>query len=350
MQNIFNLEEIYLQIRAIIPLTNNIIPVVIFIQTDSTNFNKINIENNDLIQTYTSPLYANLNISNNIGFVSSNTTVYNYNVQNDVSGNDLKDASGNYLYHSFVQTVYRLPTGTIGIAHTPKLEHFDDYYDLPSNNTIHIAPIVFGTGMYLEKRGIVGIIASPISALKAVIIFIFNDLPISNICLTAKTPITTNQGLIHIDKINPEIHTIHYKKIVAVTKTITLDDYLVCFEKDSLGTNVPCEKTIISENHKLFYNGKMTKAIDFIDKFDNVKKIKYNGEILYNILMEESNKMMVNNLICETLDPINSISKLQLKLQELNIEEQKTIIKKYNDYVIKNKVYVIKSKVYVSKK
>ena len=44
-----------------------------------------------------------------------------------------------------------------------------------------------------------------------------------------------------------------YKKIVAVTKTITLDDYLVCFEKDSLGTNVPCEKTIISENHKLFY-------------------------------------------------------------------------------------------------
>ena len=85
----------------------------------------------------------------------------------------------------------------------------------------------------------------------------------------------------------------------------------------------------------------MTKAINFIDKFDNVKKIKYNGEILYNILMEESNKMMVNNLICETLDPINSISKLQLKLQELNIEEQKTIIKKYNDSVSKNKFVII---------
>jgi hypothetical protein len=337
MQNIFDLEQIYSQIRAIIPLTNNIIPSVFFTQTDSTNFNNITIGNNDLIQTYSLPLYANLTISNNIGSESSNTTVYNYNVQND----DLKDASGNYLYHSFVQTVYRLPNGTIGIAHTPKLRHFDDYYDLQSNNTIHIAPIVFGTGNYINKNGIVGIIASPISALKAVIIFIFNDLPISNICFIAKTPIITNQGLIHIDKLNPEIHTINYKKIVAVTKTVTRDNYLVCFEKDSLGTNVPCEETIISENHKLFYNGKMTKAIDFIDTFYNVKKIKYNGEILYNILMEESNKMMVNNLICETLDPKNSIAKLQLKLQELNIEEQKTIIKKYNDYVIKNKVIII---------
>ena len=162
----------------------------------------------------------------------------------------------------------------------------------------------------------------------------------SNICFLKGTPVRTDQGLIHIDKINPEIHTIHNKKIVAVTKTITQDNYLVCFEKDSLATNVPCEKTIISENHKLFYNGKMTKAINFIDKFDNVKKIKYNGEILYNILMEESNKMIVNNLICETLDPINSIAKLQLKLQELNIEEQKTIIKKYNDSVSKNKFVI----------
>ena len=51
--------------------------------------------------------------------------------------------------------------------------------------------------------------------------------PISNICFPAKTPITTNQGLIDIDKINPEIHTIRNKKIVAVTKTVTQDNYLV---------------------------------------------------------------------------------------------------------------------------
>ena len=40
------------------------------------------------------------------------------------------------------------------------------------------------------------------------------------------------------------------------------------------------------------------------------KKIKYDGELLYNILMEDHEKLNVNNLVCETLHPDHEIAKL----------------------------------------
>lgn len=43
---------------------------------------------------------------------------------------------------------------------------------------------------------------------------------------------------------------------------------------------------------------------------DKVYNIKYNGEILYNILIEKLDKMVINNLICEALHPENGIAKL----------------------------------------
>jgi len=164
-------------------------------------------------------------------------------------------------------------------------------------------------------------------------------IPISNICFPSGTPITCNQGIISIECLNPAIHTIRNKKITGITQTITPDKYLVCFEKDSLGQNIPSKKTIISRNHCILYRGKMIQANYFIGKFENVKKIKYTGQILYNVLMEEHNKMMVNNLICETLDPKNGMAKLYNHLQNLNSKEQGDYIKKYNEYVTKNKIF-----------
>jgi sugar lactone lactonase YvrE len=163
--------------------------------------------------------------------------------------------------------------------------------------------------------------------------------PLSSTCFPAGTLISTNQGQIPIDKINTEIHTIRDKKIVEITQTIAQNKYLVCFEKDSLGINLPSKKTIITKNHCIFYKGKMMQAREFIGKFENVKKIKYTGEILYNVLLEEHDKMMVNNLICETLHPENGIAKLYKDLKNLNQEQQQQFIKKYNEYVIKNKVF-----------
>jgi hypothetical protein len=169
--------------------------------------------------------------------------------------------------------------------------------------------------------------------------FTFTGEILSDICFIAGTPITTDQGNIPIEKIDPSIHTIRNKKIVAITKTVTQDKYLVCFEKDALGKNIPSQQTIISKNHKLFYNGKMGKACEFLKNFDNVTKVKYTGAILYNVLLEEHDKMMVNNLICETLHPENGVAKVYMALQKLDTEGQQSLIKKINAHVIKNNVF-----------
>jgi titin len=165
--------------------------------------------------------------------------------------------------------------------------------------------------------------------------------PVSNICFPSKTPIRTDQGLIHIDKINPEFHTIHKKKIVAITQSITQDEHLVCFEKDSIAANIPSQQTMISPNHKILYNGKMIKAKKFVGNLKNVHNIFYNGEILYNVLMEDLDKMMVNNLIAETLDPNNSIAKLYTIYNFNNLDDYNKIqlINNFNKYVKENKIY-----------
>lgn len=157
-----------------------------------------------------------------------------------------------------------------------------------------------------------------------------NPTPISNVCFLAKTPIATDQGVVAIEKIEPELHSIRNQKIIAITKTITNDKYLVCFEKNSMGRNIPCEKTIVSKNHLIFNKGQMIKAKEFVGKYDNVYKIKYNGEILYNVLLEKYDKMVVNNLICETLHPNNMISKLYTLLPNYTLEKQYEIIEEYN--------------------
>lgn len=154
--------------------------------------------------------------------------------------------------------------------------------------------------------------------------------PSSNICFLEGTPVRTDQGLIHIDKINPDLHTIRNKKIVAITKTSSRDKYLVCFEKNSLGHKMPSEKTIITYNHKILYNGKMIKAKHFIENFENVHNVNYNGELLYNVLLEEPSKMIVNNLICETLHPDNLIAQIYRFLPNMNLKEQDELITRLN--------------------
>ena len=207
MSNIFNLEKVYAEIRQKHPLLTRTFPTIstqlkstqlkstsfyFYVDLSGIPFNKRIIDNdliqtsigNDLIQTSSSSLYDTIgstsisgvitfSSSNYIGTHSSNSTVYNYDVQNDSSGNDLKDSSGNYFYRSFVQTVYRLPTGTIGISHTPILQHYlNDCYELQYNQ-IEWAPITFGTGVYINKNGYVAIL-SAVAPVKLVIVFITN--------------------------------------------------------------------------------------------------------------------------------------------------------------------------------
>lgn len=132
----------------------------------------------------------------------------------------------------------------------------------------------------------------------------------SDICFPAGTPVKTDQGLLPIEKLQPGINTINRNRIEHITRTITNDNYLVCFEKDSLDINLPIRRTLISKNHKILYKNKLIEAYKFIHSFHGVHKVEYNGELLYNVLMEDYYTMNVNNLICETLHPKNVVARL----------------------------------------
>ena len=160
-------------------------------------------------------------------------------------------------------------------------------------------------------------------------IYKFVIIPTFPICFVAGTPVLTDQGSIAIEKISINKNTIRGKNIVAVTKTITIEDNIVCIEKDALGHNIPSQKTFISRNHKLFFNKQMIKAKHLIGQVDGVYNKKYNGEVLYNVLLETHSKMMVNNLIVETLDPANIIAKLYNG--SLTETEKNTIIVNLNN-------------------
>jgi hypothetical protein len=163
---------------------------------------------------------------------------------------------------------------------------------------------------------------------------------ISNICFPAGTPIVTNQGIIAINKINPAIHTIRNKKIVAITKTVSPDKYLVRFEKDALGANLPCEATTMTQNHMLFYKGKMIKAKEFLKTHnESVSKVPYKGTVLYNVLMEQHDKMVVNNLICETLHPENYVAKMHHAFKVLTPKQRVELIQQVNKAILTEDIY-----------
>ena len=83
----------------------------------------------------------------------------------------------------------------------------------------------------------------------------------------------------------------------------------------------------------------MIKAKELVGKVEGIYKEKYTGEVLYNVLMEEHEKMLVNNIICETLHPENTVAKLYKILEKISKEKQEELIKDYNKFVKKNKVY-----------
>ena len=143
----------------------------------------------------------------------------------------------------------------------------------------------------------------------------------SEICFPSNTPITTDQGVVMIQNIDPQYNTINSKPIQCITKTISNSKYLVCFEKHALGLNCPNQKTIMSTGHHVFHKGKKIVAKKFLQTNNKrVHKEKYNGEILYNILMEDYSTVIVNNMVCETLDPSNKIAQLYIsKLNKLSL-------------------------------
>jgi hypothetical protein len=159
------------------------------------------------------------------------------------------------------------------------------------------------------------------------------QLPIGNICFIGNTPVKVDQGTFAISKLKEGIHSIDGKPIKRITKIKTNDKHLICIEKHALDMNVPSQKTIITANHKIMYKGKMVKSKDLIGLVDNVYKIEYCGDTLYNVLLETQETMSVNNIICETLNPENVIVKLYDILDNMPSEYHQDIIVEFNNQI-----------------
>jgi len=135
--------------------------------------------------------------------------------------------------------------------------------------------------------------------------------PISNICFHKNTPIETDQGIIPIRYLDSKRHTIQGKRIIAITKTHSLDTHLVQIKRDALGYNCPSQATILTRNHHIYYRGYKMAAGNLVGRKRGVSKISYNKHhFLYNIVMEKYDTIVVNNMLCETLDPENLVAQV----------------------------------------
>ena len=168
---------------------------------------------------------------------------------------------------------------------------------------------------------------------------------VSPACFPAGTPVLTDQGEIAIEKIDPKKHTIRGNNIEEVTKSIGIEDFLVCIKKDTLYPNVPSQDTYVTCDHKIFFKDTLYRA-GFLearahksgnhDLMNNICQVPYNGEVLYNVLLKDNKHdyMCVNKMIVETMDPKNVFAKYYCYLKNKKQgEKNNKIEKEYEQYI-----------------
>lgn len=348
---------------SLVQAVNMVIKNNILYFTSSNSLYKLNLSTGTVTNLNTSSTgCVGLTLLNNNLYICCSDAIYVYNITTNSYTNFINRAAskitndGTYLYFSYNGVIYKSNTsGTYetllykanhinGLIYTDKLyyltkgilysyslvpiiNNINPQYGMPGSTSIingvnltNVNNVYFGNSTLTNYQIIddysisitipigfdnVNVFVSSPAGDSEILVF---GLPTSySICFIAGTLIQTDQGKISIEKINNK-NTIHKKKIVAVTKTkYDTEESLVCFEKDSIQKNYPRKRTIISRKHKILHKNVFTEAETFINK-DTIYEIKYNGEILYNILLEKHYSMRVHNLICETLHPENKVA------------------------------------------
>lgn len=168
---------------------------------------------------------------------------------------------------------------------------------------------------------------------------LYQSIPTPPICFDENTIIKTDQEFVKIKNINKHIHTIDNLQIIKVIKTVPTINYLYCIPPHTFDYNIPNKLTILSPEHKIFYNNKFIKISDIHNK--HIYKIIYNKKKpIYNILLEQYHHIYANNLLCETLNHNTTIAKIYLnysdpsQLYHLINDMNKKIINKKNKKLI----------------
>ena len=150
--------------------------------------------------------------------------------------------------------------------------------------------------------------------------------PYSNICFPRGEKVLTDNGYKNIEQIDSKLDTKRKKKIEELTQTQTQEKELVLIKCGALMKNMPNKDTLITNNHKVFYKGNLIEAYKLATLVESgVELVDYNGETLYNILLEgeKEGKMVVNGMIVETLSHTNNIARLYRKIRKYGTTEYK---------------------------
>ena len=127
-------------------------------------------------------------------------------------------------------------------------------------------------------------------------------------CFTAGAIVQTDQGMIPIEDIKSNQHTIRKMKIInrsaLTSQNVDGSDYLVHFDKNALGEGCPNKETVCSPLHQIYYNGTNIPAGKLVG-LPGIHRQEYKGEKLYNIQLEKHSHMFVNGMRAETLHPRN---------------------------------------------
>ena len=151
-----------------------------------------------------------------------------------------------------------------------------------------------------------------------------NYIGTGNICFLGSEKVETDQGKIRFDKLTT-YHTIFGKTIKKIAKVFNSDASLIFISKYAFGNKIPNKNTYISRNHGVYLDKEFIEAnkleshihpliLDIAGKnmvrARNLIKMKSITEVprskrdlLYNVMLEEEGKMVVNGLLCETLNP-----------------------------------------------
>ena len=123
----------------------------------------------------------------------------------------------------------------------------------------------------------------------------------SILCFTGDAIITTDQGDIPLQDLTYN-HTVGKNRIKFICKTYYVERELVHIPKDALGPNYPNQDTYCSLDHKIQYKGKFYKAEELWDRVQALNLVPYSGELLYNVMLEHRNTMIINNMVTESLN------------------------------------------------